>query len=150
MVRQCFLANTGIQFKREAFIPIGLDPATLFPKVAPVPQQLDPSVPFVAGFRDSTCPDSHHTDDDQVSVQKAACTFISEGHEELLDALGPLNDTLGSWFSLWWPLEVIPFIRYKQDKSDPNNSSRWSAYHRYVFFSHSLPLLLTLGVISLP
>jgi hypothetical protein len=124
MIRQCFLANTGIQFYREAFIPIGLDPATLFHKVAPRPKQLKPTASDVAKLRAST----------QASPE-AALTFISEEHEELLDALSPLNDKLGSWFSIWWPLEAVPFIRYTQDKNDPNNNSRWSAYRWYVFFS---------------
>ena len=133
MIRQCFLAKTGIQFYRKKFIPIGLDPATLFSEVLPRPKQLAPPASYEAELRGSTSPDSHHT-------PEAACNFISEEHEELLDALSPLNDTLGTWLTPWWFLEAAPFIRYKQDPNDSKKSGTWSLFHWYVFFSLILSL----------
>lgn len=40
MIRQCFLANTGIRFHTALFPNVGLDPATLYPTVQPRPEQL--------------------------------------------------------------------------------------------------------------
>jgi hypothetical protein len=60
----------------------------------------------------------------------AACTFKSEEHEELLDALSPINDQLEK-FSAWWILEILPLLNSEQDRKDFSwNSDRW-----YVFFS---------------
>jgi hypothetical protein len=149
MIRQCFLARTGIQFHRESLIPIGLDPATLFPKVAPRPKQLKSTASDVAKLRaSSTCKPLHHTHDDQVSGQaspEAACTFISEEHEELLDALSPINDNLGSWFSPWRILEFVPFLQSEQSRKDFSFSSdRW-----YDFSPPFPPSVTHVGVIFL-
>jgi hypothetical protein len=35
MVRECFIANTGIMFHTAALQKINLDPATLYPRVVP-------------------------------------------------------------------------------------------------------------------
>jgi hypothetical protein len=46
MIRQCFLANTGIQFYLDSFKEVGLDPSTLYPIVAKTrPPALKPSCP---------------------------------------------------------------------------------------------------------
>jgi hypothetical protein len=139
MIRQCFLAETGIQFYRESFISIGLDPATLFPKVLPRLPQLKPSASCVVDARAATCSDIHHDHNsysDQVPVQAspvAGCTFISEDHEELLDALSPINDQLGPWLSPWRILEIVPFLHSEQNRNDPKLS--WDFDRWYVFFS---------------
>ncbi|PSR73063.1 hypothetical protein PHLCEN_2v11085 [Hermanssonia centrifuga] len=40
MIRQCFLAKTGIRFHTSLFPNVGLDPATLYPDVKPRPQEV--------------------------------------------------------------------------------------------------------------
>jgi hypothetical protein len=123
MVRQCFLANTGIQFYREAFKHIGLDHTTLFPSVTTRPLALEASCADEDWASTSThCPDAHATHNDQVQASPvAACTFKSEEHEELLDALSPIHDRLEK---AWWILEILPALQFS-----------WNFDWWYVFFS---------------
>jgi hypothetical protein len=149
MIRQCFLAKTGIQFYCETFKHIGLDPATLFRKggevVTPRPQQLEPSASNVTETSASIdCSDTRHLPHSgQVQASPvAACTFKSEEHEELLDALSPINDQLASWFSPWRILEIVPFLQSEQNRNDPKLSMNYSRW--YDFYSpHSRRLSLT-------
>lgn len=113
MIRQCFLSNTGIQFYRNTFKDIGLDPATIFPFVITRPPALEAFVSCVSVARASThCPDAHHVahDDQAQASPMAACTFKSEEHEELLDALSPIHDKL-ELLKAWWILEILPLRR---------------------------------------
>src|SRR5258708_31420979 len=90
MVRQCFLANTGIQFYRQTFKHIGLDPATLFPFVTPRPAALEPSASCVAEAKPSTyCPEeSDMTRTDEVQASPiAACRFKTGEQEALLPSM---------------------------------------------------------------
>ena len=141
MIRQCFLANTGIQFYRKTFKHIGLDPTTLFPFVTPRPPALETSVPRVAEARAfAHCPDPPHvTLNDQVQASPiAACTFKSEDHEELLDALSPIYDQL-KLSKPWWILEILPLRHLVQDRKEFS----WKPYWRYVLFTpNSRPFLL--------
>lgn len=43
MIRQCFLANTGIRFHTQLLPNVGLDPASLYPVVAERPPALTPA-----------------------------------------------------------------------------------------------------------
>ncbi|KAL5498608.1 hypothetical protein ACEPAH_1962 [Sanghuangporus vaninii] len=47
MIRECFLAQTGIQFEAESLKALGLDPATLYPRVikTPHPEDMPQSAP---------------------------------------------------------------------------------------------------------
>jgi hypothetical protein len=141
MIRQCFLANTGIQFYRETFKHIGLDPATLFPFVTTRPKAPETSASCVAEAKASThCPDLHHvTLNDQAQASPiAACTFKSEEHEELLDALSPIYDQLEK-VKAWWILEILPLRHLVQDRKELS----WKPFWQYVFLTrNSLPLLL--------
>lgn len=149
MIRQCFLANTGIQFYRKAFKHIGLDPATLFPFVTIRPPALETSASCVAEAKASTyCPDPHRvTLNDQAQASPiAACTFKSEDHEELLDALSPLYDQL-ELSKAWWILEIIPLRHLVQDRKELS----WKRYWRYVFFTpNSPPLSLMCALLFSP
>jgi hypothetical protein len=142
MIRQCFLANTGIQFYRKTFKHIGLDPTTLFPFVTTRPPALETSTSCVAEARSSTyCPDPHHvTLNDQAQTSPvAAYTFKSEEHEELLDALSPIYDQL-ELLKAWWILEILPLRHLVQDRKELS----WKSYRPYVFFtpnSRSLSLM---------
>ena len=133
MIRQCFLANTGIQFYHETFKHIGLDPTTLFPYVTTRPPALETSASSVAEARASThCPDPLRvTLNDQAQASPiAACTFKSEEHEELLDALSPIFDQL-ELLKAWWILEILPLRHHMQDRK----KLLWKPEWQYVFFS---------------
>ena len=93
------------------------------------------------------CPDeSRVTVNDQAQASPiAACTFKSEEHEELLDALSPIYDQL-ELSKAWWILEFIPMRHHVQDRKQLS----WKSYWQYVSFpppnSRSLSLM---GVIVL-
>jgi hypothetical protein len=79
------------------------------------------------------CPEAHHlTLNDQVQASPmAACTFKSEEHEELLDALSRMYDQLESFTGMaWWILEILPLRHLEQDRMDFS----WKPYWQYVFF----------------
>lgn len=133
MIRQCFLAKTGIRFYRKTPKHIGLDPTTLFPIVTTRLRALEPSASHVAEARGSTyCPDANSvTLNDQAQASPiAACTFKSEEHEELLDALSPIYDQL-ELLKAWWILEIFPLRQLVQDKKELS----WKPYWQYVFSS---------------
>src|SRR6267154_2658061 len=141
MIRQCFLANTGIQFYCTTFKHIGLDPTALFPFVSTRPPALETSASCVAEARASTyCPAPYLvTLNDQAQASPiAACTFKSEEHEELLDALSPIYDQL-ELVKTWWILEILPLRHLVQDRKELS----WKSYRQCVFFApDSRPLLL--------
>ncbi|KAI0278629.1 hypothetical protein BGY98DRAFT_916781 [Russula aff. rugulosa BPL654] len=120
MIRQCFLANTGIQFYRKTLKHIGLDPTSLFPFVTTRPPALETSASCVAEARASTyCsnPPQVTLNDQAQASPIAACTFKSEEHEELLDALSPLYDQL-DLSKAWWILEILPLRHLVQDRKE--------------------------------
>lgn len=47
MIRELFLAGTGIQFHRSSFPGIGMDPKHLYPFVTPRPPGLEPTPELV-------------------------------------------------------------------------------------------------------
>jgi hypothetical protein len=151
MVRECFLANTGIQFYRESFKGIGLDPATLYPFVTPRSEPLKPFSSTVAELRASAhkaeATEATLTDEAQGSPI-AASTFESEEDEELADAISPIYDQLKSSPG-WWIVEILPLRHHVQDRK--YLSSKPKPYWSYVFFSQGafvFPLYVThLGVI---
>jgi len=141
MIRQCFLANTGIQFYLTTFKHIGVDHTMLLPFVTTRPRELETSTSCVAEAKASTyCPDPQNvTLNDQAQASPiAACTFKSEEHEELLDALSPIHDQL-DLLKAWWILEILPLRHLVQDRKELS----WKSYWQYVFFTpNSRPLSL--------
>ena len=141
MIRQCFLSNTGIQFYCDTFKDIGLDPITLFPFVTTRPPALEASASCVSEARASAhCPDAHHValNDQAQASPMAACTFKSEEHEELLDALSPIHDKL-ELLKAWWILEILPLRRLVHGTKKVSWKSRW----QYASFTpDSCPLSL--------
>jgi len=107
MVRQCFLAETGIMFDAKLLPEIGLDPSTLFPKVLPRPDLIT--------FENA---DHSRIARDQNS---GTVTVVDEGmilaeeEEDLVDILCPINDQL-SQTKTWWLLEILPLIHWYQKK----------------------------------
>lgn len=130
MIRECFIVNTGIQFHREAFKEIGLDPSTLYPFVVPRPPPLVATESVVAKLRESIhaaeATDGTLTDEVQASPN-AACSFKTEESEELGDAVCRLYDQLKLSKS-WWILEIIPLRLRAQIRHD----AVWVPYWRYV------------------
>ncbi|EKM61735.1 uncharacterized protein PHACADRAFT_248531 [Phanerochaete carnosa HHB-10118-sp] len=102
MVRQCFMANTGIRIHAELVRGIGLDPAVLYPIVhdRPEPLYYTPSAPVPDGT--------------------TAGARLSEEEEDLADALSPVYDQLALARS-WWVLELLPMRRRVQRTAD----GRW-------------------------
>ena len=133
MIRQCFLANTGIQFYRETFKDIGLDPETLYPFV-PRPKALKADASIVAKVKMATNHKAEPTDltlfEEVQASPTAASSFKTEEEEELEDALCPLFDQL-KLSKTWWILEILPTRHRKQNRHDAS----WVSYWTYVFFT---------------
>ncbi|EPQ60078.1 hypothetical protein GLOTRDRAFT_112845 [Gloeophyllum trabeum ATCC 11539] len=130
MVRQCFLARTGILFHGRALRAFGVDPAALYPTVQPRPPAL--------GLRDNTvlcehlskvaaegkCADSIPGSKD-IEFGKVG-KMASEEEEDLADALCPLYDelTIAKW---WWILEILP-LRVRQQAENASWFSCWTIH----------------------
>ncbi|KAI0319544.1 hypothetical protein OF83DRAFT_772062 [Amylostereum chailletii] len=102
MIRQCFLAGTGILFHRDAFAEIGLDHSRLCPVVAPRPVAEDGQSMHGRKPTERTLVDADAED---------APGKLSEEEEDLRDALSPIYDEL-QISKGWWILEVLP-LRHK-------------------------------------
>jgi len=126
MIRQCFLANIGIQFYRESLKDIGLDFNTLYPFVTPRPAALKAEESVVSQLKASAHnaepTDVTLTDEVQASPS-AASTFKSEEDEELVDALCPIYDEL-KLSKAWWILEILP-MRYRTQTRSNKRKSHW-------------------------
>ncbi|KAI9511887.1 hypothetical protein F5148DRAFT_1167136 [Russula earlei] len=110
MIRQCFLANTGIQFYRE------------------VPPPLKATASAIAELRASAhaAEPTDVTLTDQVQASPtASSTFRTEEDEELEDALSPIYDEL-QLSKAWWILEVLPLRHRAQKREDMS----WAPYWR--------------------
>ncbi|KAJ6606794.1 hypothetical protein B0H10DRAFT_2195249 [Mycena sp. CBHHK59/15] len=105
MIRQCFLLETGIHFHGEMLRLIGVDPATLYPRVLPLPPAL---LEFPKDTQRTT---------PTAAVAVADCNFRNEEEEDLADALTPINDELKR-VKLWWILEFLPQKLRFQDSDD--------------------------------
>ncbi|KAJ7457836.1 hypothetical protein FB451DRAFT_589308 [Mycena latifolia] len=103
MIRQCFLLKTGILFHGDMLRLVGMDPATLHPRVLPRPPALMKSP----------------QDSRRSTMTKASSLFDldfrSEEEEELADALSSINDELKKR-KVWWILELLPqTLRYQEN-----------------------------------
>ncbi|KAF8491994.1 hypothetical protein F5888DRAFT_1619394 [Russula emetica] len=129
MIRECFIAKTGIQFHSDSFNGIGIDPATLYPFViSPRSQPLKPLSSTVAELRASAhkseATEATLTDESQASTI-AASTFESEENEELADSISPIYDQL-KLARTWWILEILPMRHHMQDRKDLTWKPYWS------------------------
>ena len=115
MIRQCFLANTGIMFHKDTLPKVGLDPSTIFPHVLPRPPMIlqDPKVHTIPVPKPLVV-----CDDRKAVVYTDGGSFVNEAEEDLADALSPMYDQL-KLAKYWWILEMIPQkIRYQSSKTD--------------------------------
>lgn len=99
MIRQCFLANTGIRFHPELLRGAGIDPASLHPVVQERPDPL---------YWSPTTTTANST------VQGG---WPTEEEEDLADALSPIYDQL-SLKKGWWCLEFVPMRHRVQLEDD--------------------------------
>ena len=132
MIRECFRCNTGIQFYRESFKDVGLDPDTF---LDPRPPPLLPTAARVSQV-EAAAHAAEATDGTMVDVQAsptAASSFKSEEDEELADALSPKYDQL-EISKPWWILELIPLSHREQNRRDYSLNYQW----RYVLASSAL------------
>jgi len=108
MVRQCFLAETGIMFNSKLLARIGLDPGTLYPRVLPRPD------PITSRRADRP----RTASDDSSGMSKVANNdlTLTEEEEDLEDMLSPINDGL-SLSKSWWLLELMPIQRRHQKRN---------------------------------
>lgn len=126
MIRQCFLANTGIMFHKSTFPKVGLDPDTLYPIVLPRP-------PMILQDRNKhtiPVPKPLIISDDRLAVVYSdGERFVNEAEEDLADALSPIYDQL-SLAKYWWFLEWIPqTIKYQDGTTDLMVSEMRYVYH---------------------
>jgi hypothetical protein len=136
MIRQCFLANTGIMFHKDTLPKVGLDPNTLYPHVLPRPPAIfqDPKMHTIP------VPDPKIISDDRKAVvyTDGGC-FVNEAEEDLADALSPAYDQL-ELKRFWWLLEVIPqTIKYQSSTTDKVVSEMKYVDHPF-FYLVSFPL----------
>jgi len=115
MIRQCFIAKTGIMFHKATFPKVGLDPATLYPEVLPRPPMI------LQDRKKHTIPVPRPlvvSDDRMAVVYSDGNCFINEGEEDLADALSPIYDQL-KIAKYWWILEWLPQkIKYQSGRTD--------------------------------
>ena len=130
MIRECFRANTGIQFYRESFKDVGLDPDTF---LDPRPPAIVPTPDLVAQIEAAAhAPEpSDATAVDYVQASPtAASSFKSENDEEFADALSDKYDQL-ELAKPWWILEFLPIRHREQDRKDYSLTYKW----KYVYAS---------------
>lgn len=135
MVRQCFLADTGIMFNSQLLAQIGLDPGTLYPHVLTRP---DP-VTFERTDRSRIASD--HSSGMVTVVNREM--ILTEEEEDLADILSPINDQLVLAKS-WWLLEILPM---KQRHQKPDGSWGWRT--RYDCLHRSVELLIWTFLLTL-
>ena len=133
MIRECFRANTGIQFHRESLKYIGLDPDTFLdprpPAIVPTPDLVAQAVAAAHAPE----PTDETVVDGVQAPPTAASTFKSENDEEFADALSDKYDQL-SLSKLWWILEFLPIRLHEQNRMDYSWTNKWT----YVFVSNTI------------
>ncbi|THH07892.1 hypothetical protein EW145_g3071 [Phellinidium pouzarii] len=85
MIRECFLARTGIQFEADRLYDFGLDPTTLYPRVLKRPDASDDSVP-------PPVPPERFVKDQMGETKHGARTDGTEGRSRLGGACTTIAD----------------------------------------------------------
>lgn len=141
MIRQCFLANTGIRFHTKLLRKVGIDPHSLYPIVQKRPRALytsdlvfpgeGPQIPPLQLKADESTPlmvapaihnrtESSATAVDELTLERlrdSKLGTLSEEEEDLADALCPIYDQL-SLAKGWWILELLPMKQRFQNPQD--------------------------------
>ncbi|KDQ62964.1 hypothetical protein JAAARDRAFT_202495 [Jaapia argillacea MUCL 33604] len=128
MIRQCFIAQTGIQFHGECLKWAGLDPITLHPSVRGRPPPIPPSRDNNADTTPTKGEERHKrastggtlvngSDGEQGDGARDEIGEVAKTEEDqdAIDAVCQIYDQLErKWF--WWILEWIPLRhRYQND-----------------------------------
>jgi hypothetical protein len=133
MIRQCFIAGTGIMFHKDTLLKVGLDPDTLCDTQVHLPRPpmifQDPKVHPIP------VPEPTVLDDDRKAVVYTdGDSFVNEEEEDLADALCPMYDELKRR-KLWWILECVPQSVQYQESSETNKIVRKFTYVDLHFVS---------------
>ena len=128
MIRQCFLAETGIMFNAELLPKIGLDPRTLHPL-------LDRPDVVTLERADRTRILNDPNGKSKIIAHKDA--ILTEEEEDLVDILSPINDELSRSKS-WWLLEIIP-LKYRHQKKDGTWIWRMRCVRLYAYWNRFRP-----------
>ena len=142
MIRQCFLAKTGIQFHRDSFKEVGLDPSTLFPIVKSRPPALMPSIPVntdVKGGISRLCSKARSLTHKSHGLLTAVPEppFKSEEEEELVDAQCKIYDQLKIAWG-WWIVEILPMRHHMQSKGKLKSYWQYVVFFSRIFICHSI------------
>ncbi|KAJ7785468.1 hypothetical protein B0H14DRAFT_3584296 [Mycena olivaceomarginata] len=125
MIRECFRTNSGIMFDCEGLRSIGLDPAGLYPYVAPRPPPLPVGnlrIQSIASSQKQAKMNAEVTLSNFANSEAAPANNKSEEELDLLDAMCPIYDQLSMrWF--WWILEFWP-VKQRYQKGD----NTWISY----------------------
>ena len=123
MIRECFRANTGIQFYRGSLKSVGLNPDTLLDLWLPSPTPSPTRVPEVEA--------AAHT----AEPSDGTLVDSTEEGEELEDARSPIHDQLKK-AKAWWIFELIPMSYREQILRDDHYE--WKRHWKYVFASGTI------------
>ncbi|KAF7791081.1 hypothetical protein EIP86_002042 [Pleurotus ostreatoroseus] len=125
MIRQCFLADTGIRFHAELLRGVGLDPCRFYPSVLERPPPISsspnvtmPSPPESTSWFGSWFGSSSNSPKTLVNYANVRPGYLTEEEEDLADALSPMYDQL-ALAPFWWILEWLP-MRHKVQRADNN------------------------------
>ncbi|KAI0789554.1 hypothetical protein C8Q75DRAFT_718500 [Abortiporus biennis] len=114
MIRQCFLANTGIQFYGPLLRTVGLDPNALYPIIQPRPAVMTTSTVTI-GYANQALP---------VGPDGQVMNPMSEEEEDLRDLMSPIYDQLSLVWG-WWLLELVP-MRHRVQAENNVWGGKWS------------------------
>jgi hypothetical protein len=120
MIRECFKAKVGILFHQDMFKDIGMDHATLYPRVLE-----RPNIIYHSPCPSPRCsPDSmgqDHTKGTDTAITYS--DFVSEELEDVADAISRKHDQLCEGWG-WWILEYTPQPIFYQDDDDSHDVIR--------------------------
>ncbi|KZP04649.1 hypothetical protein FIBSPDRAFT_391183 [Athelia psychrophila] len=137
MIRQCFILKTGILFHSTKFKEVGIDPATIYPRVLERP----PPILYTPGTLATRYAKPINFAKDYKETVKVRDPFINEEEEDLLDSLTPIYDQLRI-ASFWWALEFLP-NRQRYQKADDS----WTTKRGVNFGKgRTIPKQVELGV----
>jgi hypothetical protein len=114
MIRQCFLAQTGIMFHRDMLRLVGMEPDNLYPQVKRRPQATTKASTSIASAP-GTCKDSFRPKHRHSVFEEG---FTNEEDEDFKDAHSKIYDML-QIKRAWWILEVFPHkLKFQRDDDD--------------------------------
>ena len=105
MIRQCYLANTGIVFLHDKLFDIGLDPEILEPDVLDRLTQEPLSIELLRAAVRRKDADSLYAEAIESGEDPLLIAQLKENYRDLVDVLSPIHDALREQRA-WWLLEV--------------------------------------------